>query len=396
MATLQRLTTVLLVLSFIGCSQGADDPESDQAPAPRPVQPNQPPAPDTDDEDDAEDSSLPVDIPTGTDWRELLESGAMTAGRIALGAEQGFLFYTYDMLTYPGENAELVARIHDGKRLDGLPDVTVTFYHDEQEIGSVVTDADGKAAVTILPEEVGDYFFTAAITDAPEDLGEEILAIPPTLLMVSAREKKTPFVVVDLDHTVVHSSFLHVLLGRAEPMADSQEVLARIAERYSLLYLTHRPEEMSRTTKQWLIDQGFPRAPLIMSRLDQVLTGSGSYKQTRLQDVRKAFPEVAIGIGDKLSDAEAYLANGMKAYLIPHYKREVDDMLEMADRLDEMTRSDRLNVVDTWQEVEVGIFHNITFPVETYVARLRRRAEEMAAYEEDDDDDDDDEEDDDD
>ena len=205
--------------------------------------------------------------------------------------------------------------------------------------------------------------------------------------MVSAREKDTAFVVVDLDHTTVGSSFLMVLTGQAEPMADAQDALRTIGEQYSLIYLTHRPEEMGITTKQWLIDHDFPRAPLLMAQLSQSIGSSGEFKTERLAKIKEAFPGLAIGIGDKLSDAEAYLANGMTAYLIPHYDDDGNDMRDMARQIDAMTKSDRLNVVDTWAEIEVGIFHKISYPAAKYTQRLRRRAAELDRRRGDDDDD---------
>ena len=385
MKALRLIPIVLLVFCQTSCGQDADAPASFTGQAPPTVQPNDPPA-----ETEADDGGSGIALPESTDWRDLLGTAAQAAEHVVLGAEKGILFYAYDVLTYPNEPTELIARVHNAHNLEDVPGVTVTFSHDDTVVGSAVTDDLGMAKVTVLPDAVGDYYFTAKITEAGPDAPEDLLSVKPTLLVVSAREKETAFVIVDLDHTVVGSSFFHVLAGQAEPMPDSQDVLRKIGERYSLIYLTHRPEEMGITTKQWLIDQDFPRAPLLMAELSQSIGSSGEFKTGRLAEIKEAFPGLAIGIGDKLSDAEAYLATDMTAYLIPHYDRESDDMRDMARKIERMTKTDRLNVVDTWTEIEVGIFHKITYPADKYTKRLRRRADEAARQERDDDDDDDD------
>ena len=382
MKTLRLIPIFLLVFAQISCGQEADTASSltdETSPA---VQPNEPPI-----VEEGAEGETGISLPESTDWRDLLEAAAGAAERITIGAEKGILFYAYDVLTYPGEQTELVARVHNARNLADIPGVTVTFFHNDTEVGAAVTDGEGMARVDVLPDAAGDYYFTAKITNVTDEMPEGLLTVKPTLLVVSAREKETAFVVVDLDHTTVGSSFFTVLTGQAEPMADAQKVLRAIGKQYSLIYLTHRPEEMGITTKQWLIDHEFPRAPLLMAELRQSIGSSGEFKTERIAEIREAFPGLAIGIGDKLSDAEAYLANDMTAYLIPHYDDDREDMRDMARQIDAMTQTDRLNVVDTWAEIEVGIFHKIAYPAAKYTQRLRRRADEIGRRQRDDDDD---------
>jgi hypothetical protein len=384
MKTLRLIPILLLVFTQISCGQETDTASSltDESPTTA-VQPNDPPA-----VVEEADSGSGIVLPESADWRDLLWAAAETAEQITIGAEKGILFYAYDVLTYPGEQTELVARVHNARNLADIPGVTVTFYHNDTPIGTAVTDDEGMAKVEVLPDAVGDYYFTAKISNVTDEMPEGLLTVKPTLLVVSAREKETPFVVIDLDHTTVGSSFLAVLTGQAEPMADAQKVLRAISKQYSLIYLTHRPEEMGITTKQWLIDHSFPRAPLLMAELNQSIGSSGGFKTGRIAEIIEAFPNLTVGIGDKLSDAEAYLANGMTAYLIPHFDDDdSDDMHEMADDIDAMTQSNRLNVVDTWAEIEVGLFHKIRYPAVKYTQRLRRRADEIRRRRRDDDDD---------
>ncbi len=377
MTSLRIALVLALALSVMGCTKKAKPAVSADKTVPS--------------------SGATADDDGGGGWTDLLKTGAEVATRHVLGAEEGALFYAYDMLAYPSEPTKLTARIHDSRTLSAIAGVTVTFYKDEDAlIGSAVTDEDGAATVEVVPNAVGDYYFSARITEVIGGLPKELLNVGPTPLLVATRDKDTSFIIVDLDHTVVDSSFLHVLAGSAKPMADSQDVLGRLAKRYSLIYMTHRPEEMGRSTKQWLIDKGFPRAPLLMSQKSDLVRGSGTYKTERLAEILRAFPNVQIGIGDKISDTRAYLDNGLTAYLIPHYKRKPDDMREMADKIATLPQSDSLHVVNGWEEIEVGVFHNMAYPADRFIERLRRRADEIEWEDgEDDEDDDEDDEDDD-
>ncbi|MDP7637680.1 MAG: hypothetical protein QF577_09055, partial [Phycisphaerae bacterium] len=76
------------------------------------------------------------------------------------------------------------------------------------------------------------------------------------------------------------------------------------------------------------------------------------------------------GIGDKFSDTEAYVANGLKAYLIPHCKDKPKDLRKMASRIRRLPGSARLHVVDNWYDIEAGIFDGKTFPPATYARAL--------------------------
>jgi hypothetical protein len=327
-----------------------------------------------------------------------LEGLAYGIGSHLVGAEGDCLFYGFDTLAYPDSEIELAAGVRDVQsQLDGASGVTVGFYRGETLIGRSVTDRNGIATVRWTPPRVGDYTFQARILRAPERLGEDFRRASPAPLIVSARRKSEKFAVIDLDHTVVASSFWRVLLGGAKPMAESVRVTRRIARRHSLIYLTHRPDLLTRKSRRWLNEQGFPTGVLMVSSLSQAIGDSGVYKTARLSKVRKRFPNVEIGIGDKYSDAQAYVDNGMTAFLIPNYDRgDVEELRAAARSIRRLEGKGRLHVVQGWEEIEDVIFGNKRFPPGRMVSYLEGRASRLAAREreEDDDDDDDDEEDD--
>ncbi|MCK4602223.1 MAG: hypothetical protein KAU28_07140, partial [Phycisphaerae bacterium] len=182
--------------------------------------------------------------------------------------------------------------------------------------------------------------------------------------------------------TIVDAGFFKVLVGGdVKPMAYSVEVTKRIAEDYGLVYLTHRPDLLTRKSRTWLEGSGFPAGAMLLSELKDILD-SGKFKTTKLTAVRKMFPNVKIGIGDKPSDAQAYVDNGMVAYLIPNYKEKPKDMRKMAKKIRELRGRGRLHVVNGWREVESGIFEGKSYPPKTFASALDRRADRLQAEKE--------------
>lgn len=307
-------------------------------------------------------------------WPDLV---ADVAGGIFLGAEKGVLFYAYDVLTYPAESVELIARVQMAKFLEDVPGVTVGFYNGRKLLGTAKTDGYGRASLTWTPPKEGDYAILAKIDAVPDKDYRDMLDIGPAPLLVAARKKDTQFVVIDLDHTVVGSSFFRVLVGGAKPMSGSVRVTRAIAKKYSIIYLTQRPTLLGRKSKQWLKDNRYPTGVLLLSELGKALADSGGFKTTKLINVRKDFPGIKIGIGDKPSDAQAYVDNEMVAFLLPHYKEKHKSMREKAQEIRELDDRGRLHVVESWSDIEAGIFKSKQFPPENFVRHLQQRADKL-------------------
>lgn len=348
--------------------------------------------------DSRDTGQLPDVSDSGGGWRDLLWS----IGGQVVGGEQGFLYFAYDTLAYPGKRVDLAARLQLVKGFKPVRGATVGFYRGRKLIGSAKTDKDGLAKIRWTPPAAGNYKLTAKIIKVPDDDFDDALLVRPAPLLVAARDKKHPLVVIDLDHTVVDSSFIRVLLlGGGRPMAGSVKVTGKIARRYGIIYLTHRPDLLTRKSKKWLARNGYPDGPVMLSKLRDAFGDSGKFKTGRLLAVRKAYPNARIGIGDKLSDAEAYVKSGLTAYLIPHYKNKPKHMRKMAREIQQIRGRGRLQVVAGWDEIDNGIFKGARYSPDQFVIRLNRHAARLDAEKrrkkkDDDDDDDDDDNDDDD
>ena len=326
-------------------------------------------------------------------WAQVAEQ---VAGGVFLGAEHGVVFYGFDVLVKPNEMVRLAARLRTPRLIGDIEDATVGFFHDDKLVGQVVTDDEGWAILNWDPNGPGDYDLEVRILKAPEDEDQDMVNVTPAPLFVRVRQADTRFVVIDLDHTLVDSSFTRVLVGGGTPMADSQRVAKRIAKKYDIIYLTHRPDLMMHTSKTWLRRYKYPPGPLLVSKLTQALSSSEKFKAAKLAEVLKEFPNVQIGIGDKLGDAKAYAQNGLRAYLIPHYDhQDAEEMREMAQAIRALPAESKIQVVNGWQQVEKGIFKDKSFNAEEFAKWLDKEAGKIEKEKEKEDDDDEEDDDDD-
>ena len=296
-----------------------------------------------------------------------------------LGAENGVLFYAFDILAYPMEERSLVVHLRNARPLRGLGGVTITFYQLGKPIGNAVTDRNGVAQVSVRPRDPGDYMFTAEITAVPANVADNLLEVSPAPLLLVARPPEADFLVVDVDHTLVSTGLTDVLAGEdPRPMDDAADVLNRIAgtRGSTVIYLTATPEQSSGRLKRWLRDHGFPAGPVLVLDPDAA-EDPFSRNGASLSGLRNAYPGVSRGIADKISAARAFLDNEMSAILLPHYQVDPHEMRDLAERIEDLPDSPWLSVVNSWRDIEVAILHELRFSPENYADRLDKLADEI-------------------
>ena len=305
------------------------------------------------------------------------EAGRQGAREAFVDAENAAVFHAMDTLAYPRQPVELVATLRNAAGLKPVAGATVAFTRGDWVAGRITTDANGVAAMRWTPPEEGNYSFQAAIVAVPNENFRDMLGVRAPLL-VAARDKKAPQVVVGLDHTVVDGSFLGVVIGGGKPLADSVEVLGRVSKRYGIVYLAARADLPARKSKDWLADNGYPSGPLLLSRMQDVPEG-GRFKSGGPAGLRRDFPGVALGIVERPSDAQAYVDNGMSAYLIPDHRRDPVGMRALAAEIRALRGQGRLQVVENWRQIEQGFFGGKQFPPEDFARQLEARAAQIEA-----------------
>ena len=301
--------------------------------------------------------------------------GGCGAEHVLLGTTSENLFVTMDAVTVPGEPVAVRARLQGGDFLSAKPGYVVRFYRDGKLFAAAETNDDGMATVTVRPTAVGDIHIRAELAAAGFDGGRP----EPQELLVACRSPQTPIVVVDMDRTVVADGFYAVLVGDPAPMDQSADVLAQLGRTHTIIYLTHRPDAFSAKSKNWLKDKGYPTGPVLLSTTRGFLAGSGEFKTGMLRELGERFSRIEIGIGDKVSDAAAYHANGLKAFLIlPMPDSPNPEPYELlAEQLAELDSA--VQVVTTWQQVRAGLFEGASFPPAEMAAALTVRAAKLRA-----------------
>jgi len=235
-----------------------------------------------------------------------------------------------DVLSPEGAKAALEAKLKHEHGLIGIAGETLEFVLNEKAVGKAQTDSEGVARIEFTPPETGDYVFTVRL--APDSKR----VAPPAPLNLCVRKKDQQFFVTDIDGTISDAGNFEFLTKKPEdiqPMKDSPEALQALSKRYTIIYLTGREEMFRHKTKAWLADKGFPVGPVYFWDIQKDEFSAGKYKTELLEKLRKDWPNIVAGAGDQVSDAAAYQANGVKAYIFrkPNAESAEDEKEERAE-----------------------------------------------------------------
>lgn len=221
-----------------------------------------------------------------------------------------------DMVYLPGRDTIFVAQVEEESPFlvrDGVENESVAFWLDGKTVGQARTDGEGRAQlvrrVDVSPEVTR---YTARIQTATQTLRVD--------RPIHRWDPDKVIIVVDVDHTLSRTDFETLLTEpidtKSEPYEGARQVLATLAERYELLYLTARPRFLLDKTRQWLGGHDFPDAPLVTTRSVGALLEQAEKKRDMLQRRKELWPNLLIGIGDKNTDIEAYAATGMLSVVL--------------------------------------------------------------------------------
>jgi len=303
----------------------------------------------------------------------LAASPGCSALRTIFGSDGGYLFEGYDCLAVPGREVEVKVRLLSGSLLRDRTDVPVRFKQAGRPLGEIRTDGEGFATVPFTPPAPGDYVVSAEVP--PEGLKTGPPA--PTEVLVACRAPAVPIVIVDLDKTLVASGFKTVLVGDPPPMPHSTEVMRRLARDFTVVYLSHRLDYFGPKSKAWLRRHVYPRGPVLLAGVRDFFKGSGEFKTEVLEQLRRLFKGRMIGIGDQVSDALAYRANGLEAFLIPPVEEpdNPDSLRDLARELEPLP--DDVQVVTGWNEIAKAIYDGWCYPRSAFQDNLLSRAERL-------------------
>jgi len=304
-----------------------------------------------------------------------LLAGGCGTQQVLLGTEGEALFTVSDALALPGQTIDLHSQLRRGDLLQGRPGYVIRYELDGRPYRAAQTGADGSAVVAWTAPRAGDFVFTVSV--AP--IGMEAAPPAPRELLVACRAAAAPILITDMDKTTVLGGFDEVLIGDPAPMPHSAAVLKDLAKDYTIVYLTHRPDYFGPKSRDWLVRHGYPRGPVLLSTVEEFLSGSGPFKTAALAELRKRFKKIEIGVGDKVSDAQAYFDNGMESFLIVTVEDDAkpEDLRALA--ADIRTLPPAVNVVTDWQQVQQAVREGTHLPAAPVIEMLEAEAKQREA-----------------
>lgn len=231
-----------------------------------------------------------------------------------------------DALGRPGRALKLRAKLERKGFMGINPDVAkepLDFFlvsHDGNALaeprflGTGETDDDGDAELEWTPPEAGQYELEVRVRR-----GSKYVAMPAPLCVAAPRPERT-VIVVQLDGTASQATNLAMFRGKANQEIPAVEgaaaALGTLAAHYQLVYLTDLDESFTSKFREWMALRKMPKAPVIFWDLFSRSLSHATYMEQLVSKLRRELPQIAIGIGATVTDANVYVNQGMAAILL--------------------------------------------------------------------------------
>lgn len=156
---------------------------------------------------------------------------------------------------------------------------------------------------------------------APGERPQRVMQAPPAPTSQATRNGQDRVgLIVDIDETISITDYPSLILGigtdESRPHRNARDVLLGLSEHFDITYLTARPQWLTVQTRRWLTDRGFPSGTVLTTARMLDVYWPGSFKKRAIAALRRSSPNLLIGIGDRRTDAQAYLANDMVALVV--------------------------------------------------------------------------------
>lgn len=187
-----------------------------------------------------------------------------------------------------------------------VKNLQLEFYYQDKKIGETQTDKLGRFYLDYTFPDFGTYQVIVKMK------GFYSLDTVINVLLINPEDQKE-MIVCDIDNTLVQFSMLAFLFRLAlNEIEGAKETLNLLKQKYHIIYLTHRERRFSNITKKWLLNHDFPISPVFFWSAKEDPFFSKKYKMDALKRIKeKAGARLAIGIGDKPGDIEAYKSCGI-------------------------------------------------------------------------------------
>ncbi|MBD5473324.1 MAG: hypothetical protein HDR20_10690 [Lachnospiraceae bacterium] len=101
-----------------------------------------------------------------------------------------------------------------------------------------------------------------------------------------------------------------------KPVADSVKFTNELAERYDIIYIGARPENMLSITYKWLDMHGFPKG--------KVFLATEQSERIKIVESILVNENIILGIGDRWDDNQLHLILGCKSVIVKEYQGDFE------------------------------------------------------------------------
>jgi hypothetical protein len=296
--------------------------------------------------------------------------------RPAEAADQGAIFVAYDSLALEAKPVTLAARLTDYETGRALVGVTVGFYQGSKKLGSAKTGSRGVAEMTWAAPRVGSLLLTARVDAVPDGLDRSLLDIQPVPLRIESIDRDTPIAMVDVAETLVPGSSKDILRGR-RPDGGAPGTVSSIARTHTIVYLADRSGLLTAKAKSWFTGHGLPAGVVLQTDHPVEFSDVRRLKTADPHNLKQTFTKIRFGVTGRESIAADFLQEDLRTFLLVRVEAEPDDLREAAEDLRAIPGRRKLNAVDNWRDLQVGVERNRSFPAEALAEQLEQRADDL-------------------
>ncbi|MFO0554999.1 MAG: hypothetical protein U0271_41865 [Polyangiaceae bacterium] len=223
-----------------------------------------------------------------------------------------------DAVVAVGAPATLTAKFVYGPVHKDLEGEDVVFFLRQADcswanLGKVTTDGDGRASLDVPAATLsapGRYPFEVVVEGDGSIAEGSVFVLAP----------KTRAVVFDVDATLTvgdEEIVDQVLTGTVPEMqVDADKIVRQWADAgWLVAYVTGRPRQLTKLTRAWLRDKGFPTGivRLTSSAAEAVpsVEGVQTYKEHAIKELRDAGLDIGFAYGNAVTDICAYAHSGV-------------------------------------------------------------------------------------
>jgi len=223
----------------------------------------------------------------------------------------------FDQITQPNQPVRLAVRLVTG----GLSLVhrpisgeRIEFMLKNRSLGQTLSGGDGVAEIRFVPPTPGLYVVRVRIVESPRYEADA------AVLNVACRNASAPILFVALSSVRIPSEPPSIPFNptpSSDAMPEAVKVLSGLSKRYQLLFIETGDEALIPETKDWLIQQDFPPAPLYVWSMPNEAERRTERIVERLEEIRDAgWTNLSAWITRSTEDAEALSNLKIKAVVM--------------------------------------------------------------------------------